>query len=76
LLNGDDASIRDFAIALLQSGECEVVLVLDGKANPKNPKSSETLAEYRCDDTGKGDQILVLASEKPQQPDQAIHEKY
>ena len=63
-LNGSDERIRDLAIALLQIDAVEIVLVLAGEADTSNVKSDEILAEYRRDDTGKGDQVLLKVHEE------------
>jgi hypothetical protein len=59
--NGSDEKIRDVAIALLQLSTVEIVLVLDGEADISDVKSDEIFAEYRRDDTGKGDQVVLSA---------------
>ena len=46
---GDDKAIHALCVALLQKYPEDVILVLDGTANPDNPLNADTLAEYRTD---------------------------
>ena len=57
--NGSDKAIQHLAVGLMQISSIDVVLVLDGKANIADVRADEIWAEYRRDDTGKGDQMRV-----------------